>query len=295
MVWTDAVAVLWGLSAGSLTWGVLERRRAEQLRRRMERLGVRADGEGGRALGLDARVFARTVGAGLSKRWPSLRQRRGALAEGASIADMTGEELVGWQALVAVSGVLLGLMIVASDGVIGLIFLLVLPPIGWFMLQMWLLRRRAARLKGIERALLTVMDLLGLSLEAGMSLDRALRLICDRVDSPLTEELRLVLAEIDLGVARRAAFAHLAERLDLEDIRALTTAIVQADELSMSLVESMRIQGHGLRVKRRQEAEAEAQRAPVKMLFPLVLFILPALFIVILAPVVLQLMKALAI
>src|SRR5205085_8603039 len=95
--------------------------------------------------------------------------------------------------------------------VIGVPVLLALPLIGWFVFDLWLIRRAAARLRAIERALLTVMDLLGLSLEAGMGLDRALRLICDRVDSPLTEELRLVLAEVDLGIPRRDAFSHLAE------------------------------------------------------------------------------------
>ena len=78
----------------------------------------------------------------------------------------------------------------------------------------------------------------------------------------------MVLAEIHLGAARRAAFTHLAERVGLDDIRALTTATVQADELSMSIVESMHIQSRSLRVKRRQEVEADAQRAPVKMLIP---------------------------
>jgi tight adherence protein C len=293
---TNVIAALFALSAMGLVWGWLDWRRAEQMRRRMERLDVSVGGSG-TGSGADrpnARLLARSIGTGLSKRWPTLLQRR-RLTEGAGINGMTTEELIGWQSLVVLSGIVLGVLIAANTETMGLVAIPLLPVLGWFVFHVWVLRQMSARMRGIERALLTVMDLLGLSLEAGMGLDRALRLICDRVDSPLTDELRVVLAEIDLGIARREAFSHLADRIELEDIRSLTTAIVQADELSMSMVESMRIQAHTLRVKRRQEAEAEAQRAPVKMLFPLVLFILPALFIVILAPVVLQLMRTLAI
>jgi hypothetical protein len=110
MVWTYAVAVLWGLSAASLTWGWLERRRGEQLTRRMERLGIRVNGEENRVSGPDTRGLARTVGTMLSKRWPSVGQRQRSVVEGSGIAGLTTEELIGWQALVALAGVLLGLL-----------------------------------------------------------------------------------------------------------------------------------------------------------------------------------------
>jgi tight adherence protein C len=291
---TEAVALLWALAAASLAWASIELRRAQEVRQRMERLSILPGGAVATAPGLALRPTIGSLGARLTGRWPALGVRARVLKDAAGLTAIGVEELVGWKALAALAGVAISFLIFEGSQIFGILLLLVLPPLGWLGIDVWLQRKAAARQRAILHSLLTVMDLLALSLEAGMGLDRALRLICDRVESPLTEELRRVLAEVDLGISRREAFSHLAERLPVEDIRSLTTAIVQAEELSVSLVEAMRTQARSLRLKRRQEAEAEAHRIPVKMMFPMVLFVLPSLFIVIIGPVVLQLMQALS-
>jgi Flp pilus assembly protein TadB len=290
MISIEAVAFLWALCATCLAWGGLEARRTHQTRQRMERLRVAAAGTAAATRVLDPRFPARALGAALRRRWPRLARRQGPLSAAASSDEMV-TELIGWRALTILAGVPVALGVIVRSGWVALPSLVLLPLLGWIVFELWLRRRASERLRAIQGGLLAVVDLLALSLGAGMGLDRALRLICERVDSPLTEELRMVLAEIDLGIPRREAFTHLAERLELEDIRSLTTAIIQADELSMSIVDSMRLQARSLRVRRRYDAETAAQRAPVMMLLPMVLFVMPSLFIVILAPLVIQLMK----
>jgi tight adherence protein C len=129
------------------------------------------------------------------------------------------------------------------------------------------------------------MDLLVLSLEAGMGLDRALRTVVHEYRSALSLEIRRVLSDVDLGVSRSEAFDRLAARVGLEDLRVLSRAIIQSEELGVSLVSVMQTQGREVRLSRRRAAEAEAMRAPIKMLVPLVVFILPTLFMLLLGPV----------
>src|SRR4029077_1569215 len=114
---------------------------------------------------------------------------------------------------------------------------------------------------------------------------RALRTVVHEYQSALSDELQRVLNDIDLGTGRGAAFERMALRVGLEDLRALSRAIVQSEELGVSLVGTMQTQSHEVRLSRRRAAETEALRAPIKMLFPLVLFILPTLFMLLLGPV----------
>ena len=123
------------------------------------------------------------------------------------------------------------------------------------------------------------------SLEAGMGLDRALRTVVHEYRSALSDEIRRVLLDTDLAFGRGAAFERMAERVGLEDLRALSRAIVQTEELGVSLVTMMQTQSREVRLSRRRAAESEALRAPIKMLVPLVVFILPTLFMLLLGPV----------
>jgi len=129
------------------------------------------------------------------------------------------------------------------------------------------------------------MDLLVLSLEAGMGLDRAMRTIAREYRSVLSDEMECVLTDLDLGLGRGDAFERMAARVDLEDLQAVSRAIVQSEELGVSLVGVMQNQGREVRLSRRRAAEAEALRTPIKMLIPLVVFILPTLFMLLLGPV----------
>ncbi|MEA2639551.1 MAG: tight adherence protein [Chloroflexota bacterium] len=146
----------------------------------------------------------------------------------------------------------------------------------------------------MTRSLPSVMDLLALSLAAGMGLDRALRTVCEHVSSPLTDEIRHVLRDVDLGLSRRDALVRMAERVPLADVRALTAAIIQSEELSASLVATMQTEARRIRLSRRRSAEADALRVPIKMMIPMVLLVLPALFLILMGPAALQLVGGLS-
>jgi tight adherence protein C len=194
-------------------------------------------------------------------------------------------ELLGWKVVCTACGVGVGLWFIASYGSVGFVMLALGLVIGWFGVDMMLLRIHAQRRRAILRDLPTIMDLLVLSLEAGMGLDRALRTVTHEYRSALSDEIRRVLHDVDLGISRGAAFERMALRVGLEDLRSLSRAIVQSEELGVSLVSVMHTQSREVRISRRRAAEAEALRAPVKMLIPLVVFILPTLFMLLLGPV----------
>jgi tight adherence protein C len=194
-------------------------------------------------------------------------------------------ELLGWKAVGVVLGAAIGLLAVAQFGPLGLIVLVLGTLIGWFGIDAILARFYRQRRRAIVRALPTMMDLLVLSLEAGMGLDRALRTVIVEYQSPLSAEVQRVLNDMDLGIGRGAAFERMAQRVGLEDLQSLSRAIVQSEELGVSLVGVMQNQSREVRLSRRREAEAEALRAPIKMLIPLVIFILPTLFLMLLGPV----------
>jgi tight adherence protein C len=125
--------------------------------------------------------------------------------------------------------------------------------------------------------------------EVGLGFDQALLKIVEKTKGPLTEECIRVLHEIRIGKARRDALREMGKRTGVEDLQTFVAAIIQADQLGVSIGNVLRIQSRQLRQKRRQKAEEKAQKAPVKMLIPMILFIFPSLFILLLGPGVLQL------
>jgi tight adherence protein C len=236
--------------------------------------------------GVSARTLAHRLGARLGARLPG---QVGSLAERLDRAGLAGAiqtiELLGWKVVCVGCGVAVGLWAIARYGALGTLVLLTTTLIGWFGIDLVLARHHEERRRQILRDLPTVMDLLVLSLEAGMGLDRALRTVVHEYHSALSDELHRVLNDVDLGMSRGAAFERMAQRVGLEDLRALSRAIVQSEELGVSLVGTMQTQSHEVRLSRRRAAEGEALRAPIKMLFPLVIFILPTLFMLLLGPV----------
>lgn len=283
------LAGIWGLGAALLSWALLEQATWRRARVRMERFGLETSDRSSSRPPLDPRGAANRVGQRLEQRWPTVTDRAARLIGDAGLAGrIAPAELVGWKAIGIAGGITAGFLSLPALGPGCVILAAVLVPLGWFAPDGWMARRRAIRTREIQVSLSTVMDLLSLSLEAGMGLERAIRMICDRVDSPLTAEFRHVLTDIGLGISRREAFARMGQRVGLEDISSLTAAIIQAEELSASLVSAMRVQAHQVRMSRRRRAEAEALRAPIKMMIPMVLFTLPALFIILLGPVALQ-------
>lgn len=150
----------------------------------------------------------------------------------------------------------------------------------------WLRRELKTRHQSIQRALPFVLDLLTLSVEAGMDFMSALQRNCERRKlDPLNEELIRMLREIQVGTPRRTALRNLAERVGLADLRVVCNALIQADELGVSIGSILRIQSDQIRGKRFDRAEKLANEAPVKMLMPLLLFIFPSVIIILLGPI----------
>ena len=174
-----------------------------------------------------------------------------------------------------------------------LTFLLGLALFYYFPL-LWLRRVLTARHTAIQRALPFVLDLLTLSVEAGMDFMSALQRNCERrkLDA-LNEELIRMTREIQVGIPRRTALRNMAQRVDLGDLRSVAHALIQADELGVSIGAILRIQSDQMRARRFDRAEKLANEAPVKMLGPLMLCIFPAVFIILLGPILQQTLKTL--
>ena len=160
------------------------------------------------------------------------------------------------------------------------------------MPSLWLKSELKKRHAAIARALPFVLDLLTLSVEAGMDFISALQRNCQsrRMDA-LNEELMRMTHEIQLGSSRRAALQHMADRVNQSDLRSLANALVQADEFGVSIGAMLRIQSDQLRSRRFDRAEKLAAEAPTKMLGPLMLCIFPAVFVILLGPVLIQVVK----
>jgi tight adherence protein C len=146
--------------------------------------------------------------------------------------------------------------------------------------------RREDRQASIRRDLPDVLDLLVISVEAGVGLEGAIEVVGQHFDSPLAHELNRMLREMELGVPRRGALQNLRRRIDLPEISTFVLSMMQADALGMPLGRVLRAQANEMRSKRRQWAREKAAKLPVKILFPMFLFIFPALFVVVLGPAV---------
>lgn len=153
----------------------------------------------------------------------------------------------------------------------------------------WLKGSVKKRHREIERALPFVLDLLTLSVESGLDFMTGIRRIIERREiDALSEELIYMFQQIQVGRTRREGLRDMAKRIDHPDMNSVTNALIQADELGTSIGTALRIQADQMRVRRYQRAEKLANEAPVKMLFPLVVFIFPAVFIILLGPIISQ-------
>ncbi|MDX6535127.1 MAG: tight adherence protein, partial [Gaiellales bacterium] len=146
--------------------------------------------------------------------------------------------------------------------------------------------------KDLMRAELpNVLDLLCVSVEAGLGFDQALVKLNERMEGPLVDEFALVLHEMRIGQSRTAALKNLSERVESPEVSQFARAIIQADQLGIALSRILRVQSKDMRLRRQLAAEEKAMKAPVKMLFPTVIFIFPSMFVVALGPAALGLMK----
>lgn len=171
--------------------------------------------------------------------------------------------------------------------------LVVLPlvALGFFLPDLWLSSRITEYKSAMRRALPDMLDMLTISVEAGLGFDQAIAKIVRNTSGPLAQQFGRMLQEIQAGASRGDALRNLAQRTEVPELNGFIMAIVQADVFGISVSTVLRAQAGEMRIKRRQFAEEAAQKAPVKLVFPLVLCILPATLIVILGPAVITFMR----
>lgn len=168
--------------------------------------------------------------------------------------------------------------------VVGLLYACLLLP---FYIRSRIKKRATSAL----RELPDFVDLLTVSLEAGLGFDAALTKVIEKQKGVLSDEFRQCLDEIRLGKTRREGLTGIKQRLEVDELSTLISSVIRAEKLGVGMVQVLRVQASEVREKRKQRAEEKAMKAPIKMLFPLVLFIFPSLFIIILGPAVIQIMK----
>lgn len=183
---------------------------------------------------------------------------------------------------------------VIARGASGAPLLVTLPVFSFIglMLPFGLLRRAAtARQRAIWKSMPSSLDLLTTCVEAGLSLDFALQRVAERYRGPLSDEITRALREMGLGKPRREALLDMTLRINIPDVTTFINSLLQAETLGTSVGQVLRVQAAQMRLKRRQQAERTAHEAPVKMVVPLVFFLMPSLFIVTIGPVVLNVIK----
>ncbi len=171
-------------------------------------------------------------------------------------------------------------------------FALLSSVLGFYLPVLLLHYKIAARRHSMQLALPDALDLITVSVEAGLGFEGALVKLSEKMKGPLVDEFTRTLNEMRIGVPRRDALTAMGERCSLPDIRSFTMSMVQADQLGISIGNVLRVKSAAIREKRQQGAEELAMKAPVKMLFPLVFFIFPAIFIVLLGPSLIKIVDA---
>jgi len=162
--------------------------------------------------------------------------------------------------------------------------------LGYFFPLLWIRGKITRRQDGILKALPDALDLLVICVEAGLGFDAAMGKVYEKWDNDLAIAFGRVLKEIQLGKARREALKDMSDRMEVPDVTSFTAAIIQADQLGVSMATILRVQSDQMRVKRRQRAQEKAHQAPVKMMIPMVLLIFPSIWIVLLGPAAIILM-----
>lgn len=171
-----------------------------------------------------------------------------------------------------------------SGGAKAFAAIVLLGGIGYFAPDGLLSGRAQRRQQAVQRALPDTMDLLTISVEAGLGFDAALAQVVRNVEGPLSQEIARMLHELQLGISRADAFRKLADRTDVDELRAFVVSMIQANRFGVGVANVLRAQARELRMKRKQRAEQKAMQTPVKILFPLIFCVLPSLFVVVMGP-----------
>jgi tight adherence protein C len=207
----------------------------------------------------------------------------------------TAERIVAFKIVFGIAGLVVGLMLaqlLPFTGFlkVGVVALLTLT--GYTIPSAAIAARASKRQKEIRKALSDTMDLLTISVEAGLGFDAALGQVVRNVPGPLSDEISRMLQEMQIGVSRTEALRHLTERTEVPELDGFVLSMIQADKYGVGIAKVLRSQSQELRQKRRQRAEETAQKVPLKLLFPTIFMLLPALFIVILGPGVIKIYES---
>ena len=191
-----------------------------------------------------------------------------------------------------VGGALLGLMIGATGPIgLGLLMAPACAGLGFIGPDWFLTMKLRSRREAVRSELPDALDLLAVSVEAGLGFDAAITKLTEHMKGPLIDEFALTLNEIRVGETRAVALRKMAERVDAPELSSFVRAVVQAEQLGISLGRILRVQAADTRLRRQSAAEEKAMKVPIKMLFPTILFIFPSMFIVILGPAFINIVK----
>jgi tight adherence protein C len=245
--------------------------------------------------GLQGSIFGRTIGplvrralrffGRLAPRSNAERMRM-ALLQAGDPGHLTALDFFGLRVLVALALALGYLLIAGSHSPLAraVATAAILAAFGYFLPSFWLRRRISSRQREIKRALPDALDMLTIAVEAGLAFESAMLRVGEKWNNALTFEFRRAVAEMRVGTTREAALTRMAERCDVRDLTTVVAVLNQSGQLGVSVADVLHAQSAEVRLRSRQRAEELARQAGVKMVFPLVLFILPATFIVAVGP-----------
>ena len=225
----------------------------------------------------------------------SLDRVRAKLAQAGNPSGLGPVEFIGLRYVVTIAlgiGSFLLFTVAKAPANFSFILAAVVAVLGFMMPNIWLDRKIKGRRKDIMKSLPDAIDLLTISVESGLGFDPALQRVAEKWDNSLTREFARVLSEMRIGKTKRDALREMALRADEDGLTTFVSSVIQADTLGVPITQVLRIQSEAMRVRRRQRAEEMAQKAPLKMLFPMVFLIFPAFYVVILGPAVPQIIHA---
>ncbi len=196
-------------------------------------------------------------------------------------------------AMVILGGVTFGLtLLMGASPIEMLLYSSVMAMIGYLVPVFWLRSKVKKRQKVILKTLPDAIDLMTISVEAGLAFDGAMQRVADKWDNELGNEFQRAISEMRVGKSKREALHELVQRTGVPDLSTFVASIIQADQLGVSIAKVLRIQSEQMRIRRRQRAEEQAHKAPILMMIPMVFLIFPATYIVILGPAIPKMMAA---
>jgi tight adherence protein C len=174
----------------------------------------------------------------------------------------------------------------------GLVFAIPAAALGFFLPELWLRGKINKRQDDIRKAMPDALDLLTICVEAGLGFDASMAKVYEKWDNPVAEGFGRVIREIQLGKLRRDSLKDMADRMGVSEMTSFIAAVIQSEQLGVSMSKVLRIQADQMRVKRRQHAEEQAHKAPIKMLIPMAILIFPSICIVLMTPAILMLLNS---